>query len=346
MRIPVRAAPTLRNARRLLGGPATIEDVAFERDILCPAEKSELRPALFLGGQLEKVLGTAPATSLSLQLDHTTRLDVVHAPTVAYHLKNSIIFDGSIYQGRMKRLVYDKAFAKNKQTFNLKIAALCNGGAPQFGHWLCDDCVTYLAAETYKHPLCLSTSFGRLPHKASYEEYFNQDWSPTDRSHVDHLIVFQDYAQNSFKKKRYHELRTRLFKRFPPSEPKHLIYLRRGSTGNARPFHNEDEIVDELSRRGFAILDIVADSLPNILSYLVAARLVISIEGSQLTHCCPSIPTGSGLLVLQPPNRFLAFHRGWTEAIGVQYGFLVGDGSESGTTFSLKDLLKTIDLYV
>lgn len=345
MQIPVRAAPVLRNVRRLFGGPATIEETSFECEIVWPAENSELRPALFLDGQMEKIIGTAAATSLSLQIDHATRLRVVDAATIAYHLKNATVFDGSIYLGRMKRLVYDKALAKNKQTIDLRMAALCNGGAPQFGHWLCDDCVTYLLAQTYGRPLCLSTSFGPFPHKASYGQYFNQDWSPIDRSHVDHLIVLQDYAQNSLKKKRYRELRARLFKHFPPSEPRDLIYLRRGSTGNARPFLNEDEIVSELSRRGFKILDIVSDSLQEILSHLVSARLVVSIEGSQLTHCCPSVPTGSGLLVLQPPDRFLAFHRGWAEALGVKYGFLVGDRSGDGTHFSLRELLKTIDLY-
>jgi hypothetical protein len=345
MQVPVKAAPLLRNALRFLGGPANIEETASERETLCPAEEAELRPALFLDGQLNKITGTAPDTFLSRQLDQATRVTAVHAPTIAYHLKDAAGFDGSIYLGRMRRFVYDASFATNKSTVDLELAGLCNGGAPQFGHWLFDDCLTYLIAERYGYPLCLSTPFGPLPHKASYCKYFDQDWSPIDRSHIDHLVVFQDHGQNSLKRKRYHELRARLFKHFPPSEKTNLIYLRRGSAGRVRLIHNETEITDELARRGFTILNVATDSLQTILSNLVSAKLVVSLEGSQLSHCCLTAPIGSGLLTLQPPGRFDATHRGWTEALGIQYGFVIGDQSGDGTSFSMTELLKTIDLY-
>jgi hypothetical protein len=345
MQIPAEAAPLLRNVLRLFGGPLSIEETAFEREILCPDERAEVRPALFLDGQLDKVTGTAPDTLLSRQLDQATRVRAVHAATIAYHLRNATVFDGSIYLGRMRRFVYDAKFATNKTTIDFGLAALCNGGAPQFGHWLFDDCLTYLIAKGYERPLCLSTPFGPLPHKGSYCTYFSQDWSPIDRSHVDHLVVFQDHGQNSLKTKRYHALRAKVFKRFPPSEPAKLVYLRRGSAGRVRLIQNESEIQDELVRRGFMILDIVTDSLQTILSNLVSAKLVISLEGSQLSHCCPSIPTGSGILTLQPPDRFDSTHRGWAEALGIQYGFIVGDQQRNGTRFSITELLKTIDLY-
>jgi hypothetical protein len=83
-----------------------------------------------------------------------------------------------------------------------------------------------------------------------------------------------------------------------------------------------------------------------LLAVLANAKIVVSMEGSHATHCAYSIPENSGLILLQPPDRFLSFHRGWTGSAGVEFGFVVGSSSEGGYIFSPPEILHTVDLMM
>ncbi len=314
--------------------------------MLCPSEESEFFPSIFLRGQIEKITGTQPGVSLKGQLDQATRRTVQHAPTIAYHIKDAVLVDGCIYAQRMKFVVGDKSVAEDNRFKQLGAAAICSSavGNTYFGHWLTDDVLTYMLAERYSKPICYSPIFPKM-HKSIYERLFQQDWTPTDRAHIEHLILFKDFAQTSLKKRRQIELRGKVLERFAPSNSRNLIYLKRGNTGTQRSIANEPEIIEDLSKRGFVILDVETDSLDRILSHLVSAKMVISIEGSQTCHGAYSLPKDSGLLLLQPPGRFLVSQRGWSENIGVRFGFVVGDPKENSTYFSVLDILKTVDLF-
>ena len=56
MRIPVRAVPYVRLAKRLLLGPGSLEDASFQQEILCRDQKTTIPPPVFLPGQLDKVI--------------------------------------------------------------------------------------------------------------------------------------------------------------------------------------------------------------------------------------------------------------------------------------------------
>lgn len=344
--ISVHASPFLRHMRRIVAGPAKPAEIAFEQEVLCAGEDAELSPSIFLDGQIEKVSGAPVETSVEAELDHALRRTVKHAPTMAYHIREAVLLDGSLYAGRMKHVIGRKSAAASKKLSHLDVAAVCSSGAGStyFGHWLADDVLTYMLAERYGKPVCCAPNspFGDRP---LYERIFGQDWTATDRARIAHLVLFQDFAQTSLKGQRQRELRSRLLREFPPSSRSHLIYLRRGNTGVSRSVANEAEIIDELSRRGFIILDIQTDSLDRILSHLVSARIVVSMEGSQTYHGVYSLPPESGLLLLQPPGRFTSTQRGWSGNIGVRFGFVVGDARENATHFSVTDILKTLDLF-
>ena len=238
-------APLLRNARRLIGGPGTLADTAFECETLCASEEAELSPSIFLDGQIEKITGVPVGTSLASQLDQALRRQVVHAPTLAYHIRNAVFFDGAVYAGKMKHLIGEKNASTNRHIFEIDTGAICSSvlGTKHFGHWLCDDALTYLLAKSYGTPVCYSQSY-TSNHKPIYERYFDQDWSPIDRSVIEHLIVFQDYAQTSLKKKRQLELRSKVEMLYPHVGPEHFIYLKRNDTGVLRTVQNEHEIID------------------------------------------------------------------------------------------------------
>lgn len=217
-------------------------------------------------------------------------------------------------------------------------------GSKFFGHWLTDDCTQYLLAEKFSRPLTLRTA--KYKDKSNYEVYLEQDWTPTDIASIDELVLFQDFSQNSLKAKRYEILHTRLKTNFSESNGSNLVYLKRGLTGAPRLVDNENAILDALTKRGFIVADIASDDIASLLSSILNAKIVVSIEGSHIGHCCVALPSGSGLIALQAENKFSGVHRGWAEARSLRYGFVVGTKAGNGFHFSVSDILHTVDLML
>jgi capsular polysaccharide biosynthesis protein len=271
----------------------------------------------------------------------------MHAPTIAYYLKNAILFDGCIYLKHFKYPVSERSLFKSaRRNCDLERVALASSflGTKYFGHWLIDDTTRYLLAQDASLPLCV-----RMPtygHRAAYEKYFNQDWTPIDRAHINDLVIFQDYSQNSSKTKRYKILRERLKRHFNNAGDRDYIYLRRGQSGVSRTIANEPEILEVLTKQGFQIVNVASDKLEDIITALLGARIVISIEGSHIAHCTLAVPERSGLLVLEPPGRFSGVHRAQAGSLGIKFGFVVGLPSDTGYVFSVSEILKTIDLLL
>ena len=350
MALPIRATPVTRGIKRLFWGRGILESVAYRQEILCPEEGAIRRPAIFLPGQLERVTGTGSYSTKEGQIAAATSPTATHASTIAYHIKNAVLFDGSIYAGRLKHFVADKSLFNSPTSGprHIKTVGLASSfmGTRFFAHWLIDDCIQYLLAEESGQPLCLRGPTYREGHQQKYQNYFDQDWTPVDRAWIDHLIVYQDFAQNSLKGARYRLLRERVRARFPSGGSRLLVYLRRGTTGVRRVIQDENEIIDVLTQRGFVVVDIERDSLEHLLDILASAKIVISIEGSHAGHCAFSVPENSAFLVLQPPDRFSGWHRGWMDSVGVRFGFVVGALGDRGYCFDCSEILRTLDLML
>lgn len=345
--ILVPTAPYLRLLQRALRGPGTPSSVSFRHEVLCPAETTRTRPAIFLPGQLDRV--TAASEHLPLKAEFESMLAPVyeHAPTIAFHIKNAVLHRGSVYADNMRYFIADKrAFRDTADSHYLASAALTNTavGYRYFGHWLRDDCIQYLLAEQLSEPMSFRINLS--PHMQAYSKLFQQDWSGISLARVNHLVIFQDYAQNSLKRARYQLLSSRVAKAFPTSTaPDKLVYIKRGRTGKARSVSNEDALIDVLVRWGFEIIDVSSD-LTSIVSTLRRAKLVVSVEGSNINHFNFAASPGSALLVLQPADRFLAFHRHWCECVGIRFGFVVGIRDEQGYLFPAEEVLKTSELLL
>ena len=352
MRIPARAVPYVRLAKRLFLGPGSLENAAFQQEVLCPEQKATIPPPVFLPGQFDKVIaqqykpwGRKTRDAVIAEVNSTS---VTYAPTVAYHIKNAVLIDGCIYVGRFKQPIADNSLFVSGAGEPRQIATcgLASSflGTKFFGHWLSDDCTRYLLAEKFGIPL--GVRMPPYPHRREYERYFNQDWVPTDRAFIDNLTIFQDFSQNSLKQDRYRDLRKRISKHFPAKDRGAYVYLRRGRTGELRTIQNEPEIIEALTKRGFVVVDVGSDSLAHILETLSSANLVVSLEGSHVAHCTYTIPERTGLLILQPPDQFSAVHRDWSEALGVRFGFVVGTVASQAYHFSVSEILRTIDLML
>jgi hypothetical protein len=346
--IPLRAAPYVRLAKRILRGPGTPQSVAFEEEVLCPEETSATRPPIFLPGQLDRVTGATEHQPVKAEVESMLAPVYKHAATVAYHIKDAIIFDGSVYAGNLRHFITEKSlFSSASEPRHLKIAGLASTtiGAQYFGHWLRDDCIQYILAEKTGAPLCIGGADS--DHKRQYASYFGQNWTPTDRAVVDDLIIYQDFAQNGLKLERYRLLTNKIqAKFFFPQKRSELVYLRRGLTGNTRTIQDEATLINTLLKIGFVVVDIATDDLKLVLETLAQAKLVVSIEGSHVCHCCYTFAENCGLLTLQPSNRFTAIQRHWAECIGVHFGFVVGIPGQVGHVFSIDEILSTIEMML
>ena len=141
-------------------------------------------------------------------------------------------------------------------------------------------------------------------------------------------------------------MRDRIKAHFPRRDSDTYVYLKRGQTGVVRTIRNEDEIIDTLVKRGFQVVDITSDSLDSIIQTLLNAKIVVSLEGSHLAHWIYTAPDNGGLLVLQPPDRFIALQRAYAECLGIRYAFVVGEIAEAGYHFPPADILRTVDLLL
>ena len=272
-----------------------------------------------------------------------------HGATIAYHIKDATLVDGCIYAKNFKYFIASKSLYKSKiqGLVRIKTAVLASSylGSRFFGHWLADDCSRHLLG----NGMGSTTVCVRRPeyaHQRQYHQIFGQTWNSIDRARIDHLIVFDDYSQNKHKGRRYSALRNRLKAQFRSESERKLVYLRRGRTGVPRSIQNEDEIVQFLMQCGFIVLDVETDFLRHIIETLLAAKIVVTIGGSHAAHCIYSSQTNSGLIVLQPPDKFSAIYRDWAECVGFRFGYVVGTIGDSGYHFSVRDIAATIDLMV
>jgi len=351
---PIQAVPYLRAVRRLLSGHAgNPQTISARTEILCPEETEEIPAPIYLPGQLDRLTeysGPERWTNATTKAEiaSATAAIVNYAPTIAYHIENAILFDGSIYARHYRCPISEKSLfnSRRNKSRHLKIAGLASSylGTKFFGHWLTDDCVLQLMAETVGTPLVVRGS--EFPDEAKYQDYFGQIRPPTDRAWIDHLLVYQDFSPNSHKRKRIKVLRDCVSARFPRIGRETYVYLRRGKTGARRFIENENEIIKALSRRGFKILDIGSDSLEYVLETLVDAKITISIEGSHYAHCIFAMPKNSALLVLQPCDRFSSSEHSLTAAVDMRSGFVIGTKAIGGYHFPVDDILHTTDLLI
>jgi len=347
VRLPIKLSPNIRHLKRLFFGPGTARSAARYIEVLCPEERGEVRPSIYLDGQLDKATGAASGTDLAAQLCPVTTRTITHAPTIAYHVENAVLTRGSIYSGNMKYFLYPKLPESTRAApVHLTRAALASTklGTQFFGHWLKDDCTLYLLAEKHGPPLSVPPLYTRVdqPH---YESLFIQDWGSTIEAHIDHLIVYQDFSQNSLKRQRYRLLNARIRSRLVPKVPA-LVYFKRGKTGVPRLIANEDEIIETLTKAGFVVVDIASDDLQTIITSLMDAKVVVTLEGSHLSHCWFSPENKSGVVTLQPPDSFTSITKGWLDAVSARFGFVVGDKRDGCTWFSVSDILKTVEIMI
>jgi hypothetical protein len=339
----MRLAVVKRNILRTLKGPGSLEESSVAQEMICPVERVLHPQPICIPDQLDRVTGTPTTSTLAAEMGALTSVETVHDATIAYHFNNATIVDGSIYSENFRYFISDEQ--SHTLHRDLKCASLVSSMVSQtyFGHWLADGCVQYLLPAQQR----INVGSIKYPDAAAYAEIFGQDWSSivVDDATVSELIITADYAQNSSKRKRYEILHSKIVETFGKKEKTSLVYLRRGSAGTARLIENEDDLIEALVRRGFEILEVDA-GVERISASLLSAKLLVSIEGSHCAHAAISMQPGSGIVVLEPPERFTICHKGWADCRSIRFGFVVGFARSAGSFFPIADVLRTIDLML
>lgn len=211
-----------------------------------------------------------------------------------------------------------------------------------FGHWLFCFSTALLAEDGA--PI-LHTPDPTWSHAADYEAAFGLPAAKGMQFRVGRLHVYRDYALNASKRRRLHTLARRLKARFPPvpGAPR-KIYLRRGASGVSRLVAGEETLITALQGEGFAVVDVEGIALADLMAALSGAEIVISVEGSHITHALFAMAEGGLLLVLNPADRFNAYHLARAAAFGLQPATLVMPRVEGGYGADPAEVLDTLAL--
>ncbi|GAA4722796.1 glycosyltransferase family 61 protein [Sphingomonas lutea] len=317
-----------------------------EKEVLHPGETIDVSPAITLDGEMARVLGTGPWTTVEQELSESKARTHVHGPTVAYRLCDALIADGTVYAKnvRLPWGVADRRAILFDEGSHLANAQLCVSAASStfFGHWMRDGlCLEQLAHERDLVPV----SFARTPwlHEPGYRELADLSGAPVLVARASSLWVVDDRGLNGEWARRFRLVRERIRSKVTMGDADR-VYLARGSLGAARTLVNEHEITAELARAGFTIVEPEKLSPRALVQALGRARIVVSFEGSHLNHAQFSMPERAALVVIQPATRFYMFHKALTDILSGKFGYVVAEPCGSGFKLSTSRLRRTLDL--
>lgn len=329
---------------RLLTGRKTYQDLCDKQWTLCPSEKLISPPAIYLDGELDKVTAVQEETTLAYEVRRIQGGMQEHAATTAYRLRDAQIHNGYVYKRAVKvPLTTAKAsFLSSDKLENFSEAALaCTfSGNRYFGHWMTDDLTLTLAAQQLAK--AVRTSQKLTHHQVEYSHLLGIDSTPVANAQFKELILIEDVGQNKFKRERYEQIRSKLKNLSSPQAGQGVMLLR-GSSGKQRSLLNETEVADFLGNQGFTIIDPQKTSAREIALQTLGAKIVVGVEGSQLTHGLFTLKESGVMLTLQPPYRFNNVYKDYTDCLGLKYSFVVGKQVADGFEISIEDLAKTLD---
>jgi hypothetical protein len=344
--------PMLRRRLHRLGGrrATDLKACATRTWQLRPGEQATVPPAHHSPKMLERVTALSPWRAWETERVMIEGGKIGHDPTLAHLVENVSIVGSFAYSGAGKEhrgYGQEKLFLDSDeppQSFNEACLITSNFGSHFFG--------TYLQ---YDFPLALlpesgATLISMVTKPFSHAEEYRRLCS-VPASHLVHqgfvrkLTMYSDHAENPSKEERYRALRASVKAAFANEAKGSFpgVFIRRGRSGELRLLENEPEVEAELARLGFRIVDPETQSARQIAAACFDAPLVISVEGSQISHAIYTMADRATLLVLQPPNRFSMSYKEFTDRVQMRFAFLVGLPSPQGFRVEIAELKALID---
>lgn len=318
-------------------------------EVIYKGQTVECAPGLFEPDQIDRVTACGFGKTMAQQMTLVSAHEMVEGDTHAHQIRDAFMIGGFVFGSKDWRFVASDQ--PHKAIFDriddLDRVTLPNSrvGTRYFGHWLRDDCATMLMAKE-RDPMRLAR-LPSWPDITSYSRLFGQDWTPQGSFYAKTLEFYSDLPINRFKAKRIQKLRAALHNRLEQSEgtvqdPAEIVFVKRGPSSEPRELKNQDEIVEALTGKGVTVLTPEGNA-EAFLKAALGARLIISVEGSQLTHAIYTLRKGGGILVLQPPDRFYNAHLRWARQMEMAYGTVVGLPAEGGFTVPVDEITAMVD---
>lgn len=306
------------------GAGRGLERCAVERRMLAQGDEQLRSAAIALHGEWERVAWLKDDPDQEWKRAQQYPGIQQHLPTTAYRLNNCLLRRGTLYRGITYEVVAPDPGPPATPARHVKRALLCSNHCTMrfFGHWLLDGlALEQLADDLDLTPIVLSDPY---PHSAQYRAALRQPANFIEHARIDELWIVDDRGMNASRRRRLAELRTRLSRH--SAAPPLRVFLDRGSWGTGRGLINRDEVVAALRDLGFIEVrpeDLTLDALREVLE---RAELCVAVEGSALAHAVLLMPEGGTIVTLQPPERFVLVLKGYTDAVGLNFAFVAGDG--------------------
>ncbi|MGB7602756.1 MAG: glycosyltransferase family 61 protein [Candidatus Sulfotelmatobacter sp.] len=333
--------------RRVLRRSTPLAAISAKTWTLCAAEVSAVPPAIHLPDSLDRVTGVMSDTSMESELRRIRGGKVEHAATVVHTVARARLIRGSLYAGAWKHPLLERTqpVARQEEIRRGTSGALACSlyGNIYFGHWLRCDATLMLAAESLDEPVIVARAAYR--HEPGYRRLLDLERRTCTAAVFERLLVLEDFGQNSFKRRRYRELRARLRARHREGRGG-MVYLRRGVIGGRerRALLNAPEVERFLISQGARIIDPDHMSADEIVREVMGAKVVFSTEGSHMAHAIHAMADDAALCAFQPPGRFNNVYKDYTDCLGMRYAFVIGRPAEGGFTVDTEDIARTLDL--
>lgn len=339
-----RILPVTARLRGKWLGNAQISDCASEVVELAPSINREHPAAISLPFEFERVQSVQEETTTAIELDRLRKGTRPHGPTIAYRLDSAVLAQGTLYYKGGYNVIRGGSRAITPPRHDrFREAQLCTNNVIEryFGHWLTDGLLLGLLADQRSlEGLILK----REPwlHEREYRKMSGIENSPTEYALVERLWVVDDRGVNDSWIARVKALRDRMQSAVTKAGSRRIM-LTRGETGAPRNLVNSAEVQEELEKRGFEIINPEKETVSRIVGAISSAEIVILVEGSAQSHCTYALPSGSTLLIIQPPSRFNAISKERADAAGYHWAFVVADPHPNGFYLPFDRLLRTFD---
>lgn len=338
-----------RTARRILSRRhVALEEMATEVVELAPGETVTIPPAVHMPESLDRV------QKLSPWRDWTTERLLIeggrqqHAACLRYRVRDAHLVGAYLYRGPVREEVGyapESWRAEGPAEVVAEAHLMSNfAGSRFFGNYLLDEFPRQLLIEGPAS--CIRALGKHFEHEAGYRELLGLE-APrhVPWARIGELTIYVDYGQNRSKEQRFRELRARMRRSLGGGGVRRsrVVFLDRGDTGERRTIANEVELKAFLVAQGVDIVTPSQLSAHDVARRTLDAALVISVEGSHISHAIYTVADQGVFLVLQPPDRFAMAYKEFTDRMGLGFAFLVGQPNAEGWSVPLDELARLMD---
>jgi hypothetical protein len=307
--------------------------------------------AVTLPDQVSRITGSAFGGSIKAGVHWATMTECTHAPTLSYRIENVALDNGVLYRGLLAEYVSRLGWPRLKgvdKVAGQMLLASSESGTGFFGDWICEEGPLEILSDTLGITPLKVKPHTRFPHAPELGPLLGLRPGFSDLIRVKNLFVIDDMGFNRNKRQRLQCLRSRLRLNLKyVARAAELVYLLRGEGHQSvRRLTNEREIVDQLLRMGFHVLDPTKMSATELLGSMLDCRVVVGVEGSQLAYGFLGLKEGGLMVSLQPPYRFHVSWRTRCVSVGVKWGFLVGIEVPGGFAIPPAELLELLGPFV